>query len=88
MLKDLLSKYSAYIIAYISIAGYYLAYKYKEGYYSYFNIPSVYINDIDFIDIITMVTTIIGFLSTGLYIILTHRTRDMDKEETDRKSVV
>lgn len=82
MLKDLLSKYSAYIIAYISIAGYYLAYKYKEGYYSYFNIPSVYINDIDFIDIITMVTTIIGFLSTGLYIILTHRTRDMDKEET------
>lgn len=82
MLKEVLLKYSTYIIAYLSIAGYYLAYEYKEGYYHYFNIPSVYINNLDLIDIINMVTAIIAFFSMVLYLILTHRPRDKKKEET------
>lgn len=82
MIKNIIVKYSAYIIAYLSISGYFLAYKYKEGYYVYFNIPIVYINTIDFIDIIKMVSAIVAFLSMGIYIILTQHRKSTSEKET------
>lgn len=82
MIKKNFIKYSAYIISYLSLAGYFLSYKYKEGYYYYFNIPNVYINGIDFIDIIKMISALILFFSGGLYIMLTHRPKDKERDET------
>lgn len=67
MVKEL-NKYSAFIIGYLSITSYYLAYQYKRGYLLYFKVPEVFISNVEFIDIIRAMTGIVGFISIGSYI--------------------
>ncbi|CAN2250268.1 membrane hypothetical protein [Bacillus subtilis] len=55
---------SAFVIGYITILGYYVAYKYQEGYYSFFNVPLLYLDKVNLYNLIestgTMVTLIIA----------------------------
>lgn len=82
MLKNALFKYSVYITAYLSIVGYYLAYEYKNGYFKFYNIPNVYIINVDFIDIIDMVGAIITFFLVGTYFILSHNINNDSEKKT------
>ncbi|GIN59897.1 hypothetical protein J8TS2_42160 [Lederbergia ruris] len=80
--KDLLKKYSAYILAYLSVTGYYIAYSYKNGYYEYFKIPNIFLNDISLIDIIISISAVITFMTSIIAIFFNHRPYNDDEKIT------
>jgi hypothetical protein len=53
---------SALILGYLTVIGYYSAYKYEEGYNSHFKVPSIFLDEIGLINILFAVAGISSFL--------------------------